>query len=73
MVFSVFFLFYPQRIVGNEPKLDSFQHMYRQSDAENFGSVHLMVREKIGSQTDERTDGQSDYIRRFFPLIGKNR
>ena len=44
---------YPQRIVGNEPNLeDCFQHMYRRSDAETFGSVCLMVREKIGSQTD---------------------
>ena len=55
MVFSSFLLFYPQRIVGNEPKLDCFQHMYRRSDAENFGSVRLMVREKIDSQTDEQT------------------
>ena len=73
MVFSGFFLFYPQRIVGNEPKLDCFQQMYRRSDADNFGSVRLMVREKIDSQTDRRTDGQSDNIRRFFPIRGKKR
>ena len=35
-------------ILRNEPNLDCFQHMYRRGDAENFGSVCLMVREKIG-------------------------
>ena len=44
--FSVFFIFHPQRIVGNEPNLDFF------SDAGNFSSVCLVVREKIGSQRD---------------------
>ena len=64
LVFSVFFTFYPQRIVGNKPNLDGFQHMYRQSDAENFSSVCLMVHEKIGSQTDRHGDN----ISVFFPM-----
>ena len=46
--------------------------MYRWSNAENFGSVRLMVREKISSQTDGRTDGRTDghgeYISVFFPI-----
>ena len=29
--------------------------MYRQSDAENFSSVRLVVREKIDSQADRQT------------------
>ena len=53
-VFSFIFIL-PQRIVRKEPILDCFQHMYRRGDAENFGSVCLMVREKIGLQTDRRT------------------
>ena len=38
--------------------------MYRWSKAENFGSVRLMVREKISSQTD----GQGEYISVFLPM-----
>ena len=49
-----------KRIVRNEPNLDGFQHIYRRSDAENFGSVCLMVREKIERQTDRQTDGRTD-------------
>ena len=43
--FFAFSIVYPQRMVGNEPNLDSFQHTYRWSDAENFSSVCLLVRE----------------------------
>ena len=46
----------------NEPNLDRFQGKYRRSDAENIGSVCFMVREKIGLQTDRRTDGQTRRI-----------
>ena len=42
--------------------------MYRWSNAENFGSVRLMVREKISSQTDRQTDGHGEYISVFFPM-----
>ena len=48
--------------VRNELNLDCFQHMYRQSDAENFSSVRLMVREKIGSQTDRHSDNISVFF-----------
>ena len=58
----------PNLVVRNEPNLDCFQEKYRRSDAENFGSVCLMVREKIGLQAD----GQGEYISVFFP-IGKKR
>ena len=37
-------LCYPQRFVGNKPNLYCFQHMYRRSDADNFGSVRFLVR-----------------------------
>ena len=50
----------PNLVVRNEPNLDCFQGKYRRSDAENIGSVCLMVREKIGLQTDGRTDGRTD-------------
>ena len=50
----------PNLVVRNEPNLDWFQGKYRRSDAENIGSVCLMVREKIGLQTDRRTDRQTD-------------
>ena len=50
----------PNLVVRNEPNLDWFQGKYRRSDAENIGSVCLMVREKIGLQTDGRTDGRTD-------------
>ena len=41
--------------------------MYRWSNAENFGSVRLMVRKKISSQTDSRTDRQTRRIhKRLF-------
>ena len=56
----------PNLIVRNEPNLDCFQGKYGRSDAENIGSVCLMVREKIGLQTDEH----GKYISVFFP-IGK--
>ena len=36
--------------------------MYRRGDAENFVFVCLMVREKIGLQTDRRTDGRTRRI-----------
>ena len=39
---------------------------YRRSDAGNIGSVCLMVREKIGLQTDGRTDRHGEYISVFF-------
>ena len=62
----------PNLVVRNEPNLDCFQGKYRRSDAENIGSVCLMVGEKIGLQTDRRTDGHGDNISVFFP-IGKKR
>ena len=40
--------------------------MYRRSDAENFGSVRFMVREKIDAQTDRQTDRHDDNISVFF-------
>ena len=52
----VFLQILSERIVRNKPNLDSFQEKYRRSDGENIGSVCLMVREKIGLQTDGRTD-----------------
>ena len=62
-------------VVRNEPNLDCFQGKYRRSDAENIGSVCLMVREKIGLQTDRQTDGQTDghgdNISVFFPMRKK--
>ena len=61
-VFRVFFSIKPERFVGNEPNLDWFQRMYRWSNDENFGSVCLIVREKISSQTDRQTDGHGEYI-----------
>ena len=46
-LFSAFFLhFILNGIVRNESNL------YRRSNAENFSSVCLVVRKKIGSQTD---------------------
>ena len=45
----------PNLVVRNKPNLDWFQGKYRRSDAENIGSVCLMVREKIGLQTDRQT------------------
>ena len=51
---SFFSEFHPRRIVRNEPNLDCFQHEYTQIDAENFGSVCFMVREKIDSRTDRQ-------------------
>ena len=62
-VFS-FFSLKPQIHVGKEPNLDCFQHMYRRCDANIFGSVRLVVREKISSQTD----GHGEYISVFFPM-----
>ena len=53
----------PNLVVRNEPNLDWFQGKYRRSNAENIGSVCLMVREKIGlhdGQTDRQTDRQTD-------------
>ena len=47
-------------VVRNKANLDCFQEKYRRSDAENIGSVCLMVRKKIGLQSDRRTDGQTD-------------
>ena len=61
----------PNLVVRNEPNLDWFQGKYRRSDAENIGSVCLMVREKIGLQTDGRTDGHGDNISVFFPMRKK--
>ena len=58
----------PNLVVRNKPNLDCFQGKYRRSDAENIGSVCLMVGEKIGLQTD----GHGDNISAFFP-IGKKR
>ena len=49
----------PNLVVRNEPSLDCFQGKYRRSDAENIGFVCPMVREKIGLQTDGRTDRQT--------------
>ena len=54
----------PNLVVRNEPNLDCFQGKYRRSDAENIGSVCLMVREKIGLQTDRHGDN----ISVFFPM-----
>ena len=34
----------------------------------NFGSVRLMVREKISPQTDRLTDGHGEYISGLFPM-----
>ena len=62
----------PNIVVRNEPNLDCFQGKYGRSDAENIGFVCLMVREKIGLQTDRRTDRHGEYISVFFP-IGKKR
>ena len=62
----------PNLVVRNKPNLDWFQGKYRRSNAENIGSVCLMVREKIGLQTDRQTDGHGDNISVFFP-IGKKR
>ena len=60
---GAFFKFHPQRIIRrNEPNLDCFQHTYRQSDAENFGFVCVMVREKIDARTDRRMDGRTDRV-----------
>ena len=42
--------------------------MYKWSIAEYFGSVRLMVREKISSQADGRKDEHSEYISVFFPM-----
>ena len=60
----------PNLVVRNEPNLDCFQGnqgKYRRSDAENIGSVCLMVREKIGLQTDRRTDRRTRRIhKRLF-------
>ena len=47
--------------------MDSFQGKYRRNDAENIGSVCLMVREKIGLQTDRHGDN----ISVFFPMRKK--
>ena len=49
----------PNLVDRNEPNLDCFQGKYRRSDAENIGSECLMVREKIGLQTDRQTDRQT--------------
>ena len=57
----------PNLVVRNEPNLDWFQGKYRRSDAENIGSVCLMVREKIGLQTDRHGDN----ISVFFPMRKK--
>ena len=56
LLYMVFYHVIPNLVVRNEPNLDSFQGKYRRSDAENIGSVCLMVREKIGLQTDRQTD-----------------
>ena len=48
-------------------KFGLFQGKYRRSDAENIGSVCLMVREKIGLQTDRHGDN----ISVFFPMRKK--
>ena len=61
-VLAFFFQNKLQPIVGNEPNLDSSQ--YRRSDADNFGSVCLVVRQKIDSQTD----GHGEYMSVFFPM-----
>jgi len=65
----------PNLVVRNEPNLERFQEKYRRSDAENVGFVCLMVREKIGLQTDGRTDGRTDghgdNISVFFPMRKK--
>ena len=57
----------PNLVVRNKPNLDCFQGKYRRSDAGNIGSVCLMVREKIGLQTDRHGDN----IRVFFPMRKK--
>ena len=51
-----FYQVIPNLVVRNEPNLKCFQRKYRRSDAENIGSVCLMVREKIGLHTDGQTD-----------------
>ena len=56
LVFSVFFT---NLIVKNEPNLECFQK-YRESDAENLGSLCFIVHKKIDSQTDRQTDRQTD-------------
>ena len=61
----------PNLVVRNEPNFDRFQGKYRRSDSENIGSVCLMVREKIGLQTDRQTDGHGDNISVFFPMRKK--
>ena len=61
----------PNLVVRKEPNLDSFQGKYRRSDAKNIGSVCLMVREKIGLQTDRQTDRHGDNISVFFPMRKK--
>ena len=50
----------PNLVVRNEPNLDGFQEKYRRSDAGNIGFVCLMVREKIGLQTDGQMDRRTD-------------
>ena len=63
-LFLAFFkFFYLQRIVENEPNLVHFPaYMYRRSDTENVSSVCLVVREKIGSQTDRDDDNISVFV-----------
>ena len=57
---------YPQCIVKNKPNLDCFQHKYWKSEAENFGSVCLMVCKKIDAQTERVKDRQCDNTSVFF-------
>ena len=69
----------PNLVVRNKPNLDSFQGKYRRSDAENIGFLCLMVRKKIGlqtdrqtyRQTDRQTDRHGDNISVFFPMRKK--
>ena len=56
----VFYKFYPNALSEINLNLDSFQEKYRRSDGENIGSVCLMVREKIGLQTEDGRTGRTD-------------
>ena len=62
---KVFFYNSSQRIVRNKPNLDYSQHRHKRSDAGNFGSVCLLVLEKIHSQTNRHGDN----INVVFPMI----
>ena len=62
-VFS-FFLYFTPTHCRKLTKFGLFPAYYRRGNSENFGSVCLMVCEKIGLQTDRH----GKYISIFFPM-----